>query len=105
MEIIPVILSGGDRARLWPASRQAHPKPFMTLNGSALLGQAIVRGQACGADEVLIATNQDHFITLNEKHRLTNTASAELVSIDVQCGEYLGEDHVVGLADGYGRAG
>ncbi|WP_309675108.1 sugar phosphate nucleotidyltransferase, partial [Pseudomonas sp.] len=29
MELIPVILSGGVGSRLWPVSREAHPKPFM----------------------------------------------------------------------------
>ncbi len=31
MELIPVILSGGVGSRLWPVSREAHPKPFMDL--------------------------------------------------------------------------
>jgi mannose-1-phosphate guanylyltransferase/mannose-6-phosphate isomerase len=62
--LIPVILSGGAGTRLWPASRQAFPKPFMTLGGSSLLQQAIERGLACGTDDVLIVTNQDYlFLT------------------------------------------
>lgn len=64
MNLISVVLSGGAGTRLWPASRQAHPKPFMKLGGSALLEQAISRGQACGAGELLIVTNHDHlFLT------------------------------------------
>jgi mannose-1-phosphate guanylyltransferase/mannose-6-phosphate isomerase len=64
MKLISVVLSGGAGARLWPVSRQAFPKPFMKLGGSALLEQAIARGQACGADDALIVTNQDHlFLT------------------------------------------
>lgn len=66
MKLISVVLSGGAGARLWPASRQAYPKPFMKLGGSALLEQAIARGQACGTDDVLIVTNQDHlFLSQN----------------------------------------
>lgn len=66
MKLITVVLSGGAGTRLWPASRQAHPKPFMKLSGSALLEQAIARGQACGTDDLLIVTNQDHlFLTQN----------------------------------------
>ena len=37
MKLISVVLSGGAGTRLWPVSRQAHPKPFMKLGGSALL--------------------------------------------------------------------
>jgi mannose-1-phosphate guanylyltransferase/mannose-6-phosphate isomerase len=58
--LIPVILSGGAGTRLWPASRQAYPKPFMTLGGSTLLQQAIERGMDCGTEDVLIVTNQEY---------------------------------------------
>ncbi|MGB8285931.1 MAG: mannose-1-phosphate guanylyltransferase/mannose-6-phosphate isomerase [Candidatus Aquirickettsiella gammari] len=34
--LIPVILSGGTGSRLWPLSREAHPKPFIRLNNSSL---------------------------------------------------------------------
>jgi mannose-1-phosphate guanylyltransferase / mannose-6-phosphate isomerase len=60
MTLISVVLSGGAGARLWPVSRQAHPKPFMKLGGSSLLQQAIERGQACGTDDAIIVTNQDY---------------------------------------------
>ena len=61
MNLLSVILSGGAGTRLWPVSRQTYPKPFLNLGGSTLLEQAIVRGQACGADELLLVTNQDHY--------------------------------------------
>ena len=60
MALISVVLSGGSGARLWPVSRQAYPKPFMKLGGSALLQQAIERGQACGTDNAIVVTNQDY---------------------------------------------
>ena len=62
MSFISVVLSGGVGTRLWPVSRQASPKPFMKLGGKALLEQAIARGQACGTDELLVVTNQDHLL-------------------------------------------
>ena len=66
MKLIIVVLSGGAGTRLWPVSSQAYPKPFMKLGGKALLEQAISRGQACGTDDVMIVTNQDHlFLTQN----------------------------------------
>ncbi|OGB82706.1 MAG: mannose-1-phosphate guanylyltransferase/mannose-6-phosphate isomerase [Burkholderiales bacterium RIFCSPLOWO2_12_FULL_67_210] len=44
------------------------------------------------------------YIPLKEKHRLTNTGPDELVLIEVQCGDYLGEDDIVRLSDTYGRS-
>ena len=61
MNLLSVVLSGGAGTRLWPVSRQTYPKPFFDLGGSTLLEQAIARGQACGADELLLVTNQDHY--------------------------------------------
>lgn len=64
MKLVSVVLSGGAGTRLWPASRQAYPKPFMRLGGRTLLEQAISRGQACGTDHLIVVTNQDYlFLT------------------------------------------
>lgn len=66
MGLVGVVLSGGAGTRLWPVSRQAHPKPFMVVGETALLEQAIGRAQACGTPDVMIVTNQDHlFLTQN----------------------------------------
>ena len=73
MKVVSVVLSGGAGTRLWPVSRQAYPKPFMKLGGSALLEQAIARGQACGTEDVLIVTNQEHlFLTQNLVDEMAN---------------------------------
>jgi mannose-1-phosphate guanylyltransferase / mannose-6-phosphate isomerase len=66
MKLISVVLSGGAGTRLWPASRQAYPKPFISLGGSPLLQQAVERGQSCGADETMIVTNQDYLFLTRE---------------------------------------
>ena len=58
--IIPIILSGGAGARLWPASRRMHPKPFMSVAGKPLLAHALSRAGLV-ADEALIVTNKDHY--------------------------------------------
>lgn len=64
MQLLTVVLSGGSGTRLWPASRQTYPKPFMEIGGATLLQQAIERGQACGSGELFIVTNQNHqFLT------------------------------------------
>ena len=76
-KIIPIILSGGAGARLWPVSRRMHPKPFMEVAGKPLLAHALERA-AMISDEVLIVTNQDHyFLTEN---LLKQTLNATKVS-------------------------
>jgi mannose-1-phosphate guanylyltransferase / mannose-6-phosphate isomerase len=67
----------------------------------------VVQGRALvqiGNVEHETVAGQYRFIPLKEKHRLTNISDQELVLIEVQCGEYLGEDDIVRLADTYGRA-
>lgn len=56
-----------------------------------------------GDEEYKTLPGQYRYIPLKEKHRLTNIGQDELVLIEVQCGEYLGEDDIVRLADTYGR--
>ena len=38
-KIVPVILCGGSGTRLWPASREKHPKQFLNLMGDFSLLQ------------------------------------------------------------------
>ena len=40
MKIQPVILCGGSGTRLWPLSRQQHPKQLLALNGEHSMLQA-----------------------------------------------------------------
>src|SRR5258708_5632043 len=67
----PVILCGGSGTRLWPLSREHHPKPFHALNGErTLLQETAARCQGLAAiaavtsdDPVLLAMPSDHFIS------------------------------------------
>ncbi|MCB1886613.1 MAG: mannose-1-phosphate guanylyltransferase/mannose-6-phosphate isomerase [Rhodocyclaceae bacterium] len=61
--LIPMILSGGAGTRLWPVSRESHPKPFMRLaDGQTLLGRTYRRALACPeVGEVMTITNRDYF--------------------------------------------
>ena len=63
-------------------------------------GRAIVQ---VGDEEFETRPGEYRFIPLEVKHRLTNTGDVELVLIEVQIGNYLGEDDIVRLADVYGR--
>lgn len=63
-------------------------------------GQAIVQ---VGEVEFETGPGEYRFIPLGEKHRLTNIGDSELVLIEVQVGDYLGEDDIVRVDDVYGR--
>lgn len=61
--LIPVILCGGVGSRLWPVSRDLHPKPFIRLaNGQSLLQQTWLRGAMLpDVAEILTVTNRELF--------------------------------------------
>ncbi|MFO5996771.1 mannose-1-phosphate guanylyltransferase/mannose-6-phosphate isomerase, partial [Pseudomonas aeruginosa] len=59
---------------------------------------------AGGANVTLGAANESTFIPAGHSHRLSNPGIIDLVMIEVQSGEYLGEDDIVRFNDIYGRA-
>jgi mannose-1-phosphate guanylyltransferase/mannose-6-phosphate isomerase len=50
-----------------------------------------------------LKVNESTFIPLGEKHRLENKGDTLLEVIEVQSGEYLGEDDIVRFEDDFGR--
>lgn len=66
----------------------------------------VVQGMARvtnGNGSGLVNINESTFIPAGHKHRLENPGVLELVMIEVQSGEYLGEDDIVRFEDDYGR--
>lgn len=57
----------------------------------------------CGADEFFVNVNESTFIPIGKNHRLENPGKIPLVIIEVQSGEYLGEDDIVRFDDDYNR--
>lgn len=57
-----------------------------------------------GERDFLLNTNESTFIPAGHHHRLVNPGVIDLVMIEVQSGEYLGEDDIVRFNDIYGRA-
>jgi mannose-1-phosphate guanylyltransferase / mannose-6-phosphate isomerase len=53
--------------------------------------------------EFTLNENQSTYISKTHKHRLENKGSEPLAIIEVQCGEYVGEDDIVRFDDKYGR--
>lgn len=74
MKLIPVILSGGVGSRLWPVSRETHPKPFMELpGGQNLIQKTFLRAAALqGVSEVLTVTNRELLFKTEDEYRSVN---------------------------------
>jgi mannose-1-phosphate guanylyltransferase len=74
--LIPTILCGGAGSRLWPVSRELHPKPFIRLaDGQSLLQKAFLRGaQLPGVTEILTVTNRELFFKTEDEFREVNAA-------------------------------
>ena len=51
----------------------------------------------------ILEKNQSTFIPLSAKHRLSNPGKENLVLIEIQSGDYLGEDDIIRFDDKYGR--
>jgi len=66
----------------------------------------VVSGSAsvtCGDQEFIINVNESTFIPIGKPHRLRNPGIIPLTIIEVQSGEYLGEDDIVRYEDDYNR--
>ncbi|MEM8808687.1 MAG: phosphomannose isomerase type II C-terminal cupin domain [Cyanobacteria bacterium P01_D01_bin.44] len=66
----------------------------------------VVSGTAkvtCGDQEILLCTNQSTYVPACTSHRLENSGVIPLVLIEVQNGEYLGEDDIIRFQDDYAR--
>ena len=50
-----------------------------------------------------LATDESTYIPQGVKHRLSNRQDVELVIVEVQTGEYVGEDDIVRFEDAYER--
>jgi mannose-1-phosphate guanylyltransferase/mannose-6-phosphate isomerase len=79
--LVPVILSGGAGTRLWPASRESHPKQFLPLGGDVSLLQATWRRVAGvpGAGSPLVVGNEEHRFLIAEQLREVGAAPGPIV--------------------------
>jgi len=79
--LIPVILSGGSGTRLWPLSRESHPKQFLPLLGELSLLQMTwlrLRGLP-GAEAPLVVANEEHRFMVAEQLRLVGATPSALI--------------------------
>jgi mannose-1-phosphate guanylyltransferase/mannose-6-phosphate isomerase len=74
MQLIPTILCGGAGSRLWPVSRELHPKPFIRLNdGVSFLQKAFIRGALLpNVKEILTVTNRELYFKTQDEYKEVN---------------------------------
>lgn len=68
----------------------------------------VVRGKARitkNDEEFDLHVNESTYIAIGDVHRIANPYDEPVHIIEVQCGDYLGEDDIVRLEDNYGREG
>jgi mannose-6-phosphate isomerase len=66
----------------------------------------VVSGTAkvtCNGEEKIVHSNQSTYVPACTQHRLENPGVIPLVMIEVQNGEYLGEDDIIRFEDDYAR--
>ncbi len=68
---------------------------WIVVSGTALVTR--------GDQQQIINVNESTFISVGQTHRLENPGKIPLVIVEVQSGEYLGEDDIVRLDDDYHR--
>lgn len=78
-------------------SHQHRSEHWVVVSGTATV--------TCGDKTFAVAKNESTYIPIGEMHRLANRGRIPLQMIEVQVGEYLGEDDIERFEDSYGRTG
>ena len=78
--IVPVILAGGAGTRLWPLSRERHPKQFQRLVGErTMLQHTLARLRGLAHDAPLVVCNHDHRFVVAEQCRADGVTPGAIV--------------------------
>jgi mannose-1-phosphate guanylyltransferase/mannose-6-phosphate isomerase len=78
--LTPVLLSGGVGSRLWPVSREAHPKQFLPLAGELSMLQDTLQ-RTVGLEETppLVVCNEEHRFMVAEQLRQVGIQAGALI--------------------------
>jgi mannose-1-phosphate guanylyltransferase/mannose-6-phosphate isomerase len=78
--LIPVILSGGAGTRLWPLSRELHPKQLLALvGGHTLLQETVLRLKGLGCGAPIVVCNEAHRFLVAEQLRTVDFTPSAIV--------------------------
>lgn len=79
-KLIPVVLSGGTGTRLWPVSREGHPKQFLPLvTESSMLQDTVARTQGLDTVAPYIVGNDEHRFMLAEQMRAMGVSPGAII--------------------------
>jgi mannose-1-phosphate guanylyltransferase/mannose-6-phosphate isomerase len=82
-------------ARLSLQSHQQRSEHWVVVSGTATVTN--------GEEVITVHKNQSTYIPIGAKHRLENRGSEPLHIVEIQVGNYLGEDDIQRFEDNYGR--
>ena len=68
---------------------------WIVVSGTALV--------IIGDQEILLKANESTYIPIGEQHRLENPGKVDTVLIEVQVGDYMGEDDILRIEDDFER--
>jgi len=82
IQVQPIVLSGGSGTRLWPLSREAYPKQFLSLAGSqSLLTETLLRTEQLEAVDAGIRSLPP-LVVCNEAHRFLVAEQLRLIGFE-----------------------
>jgi mannose-1-phosphate guanylyltransferase/mannose-6-phosphate isomerase len=85
LDLQPVILSGGSGTRLWPLSREKHPKQLLALSGDQTMLQATAqrvagfRHDGLGVSSPIVVCNEEYRFVTAEQLRLAGCSEPRIV--------------------------
>jgi mannose-1-phosphate guanylyltransferase/mannose-6-phosphate isomerase len=78
--LIPVILSGGVGSRLWPVSRELHPKQFLPLLGElSMLQDTLLRSSSLQVAPPIVVCNEEHRFMVAEQLRQIQMVAGAII--------------------------
>ncbi|MEQ4734193.1 mannose-1-phosphate guanylyltransferase/mannose-6-phosphate isomerase [Providencia rettgeri] len=78
--LLPVIMAGGAGSRLWPMSRELHPKQFLRLHSAhSMLQETLKRLDGVGVSEPVVICNEDHRFMVAEQLRQIDMLSHNII--------------------------